>query len=52
MTNLTGVPILSIVTFFPIAGALFIASLNREATGNARALFGNRRATTIVCARN
>ena len=36
MTNLTGVPILSIVTFFPIAGALFIASLNREAVGNAR----------------
>lgn len=36
MINLTGVPILSIVTFFPIAGALFIACLNREAAGNAR----------------
>jgi NADH-quinone oxidoreductase subunit M len=36
MTNLTGVPILSIVTFFPIIGALFIATLNREAAGNAR----------------
>ena len=36
MINLTGVPILSIVTFFPILGALFIACLNKDAAGNAR----------------
>jgi NADH-quinone oxidoreductase subunit M len=36
MINITGVPILSIVTLFPMAGALFIACLNREAAGNAR----------------
>ena len=36
LTNITGVPILSLVTFFPLAGALFIACLNREAAGNAR----------------
>ena len=36
MINLTGVPILSILTFLPLFGALFIACLNREATGNAR----------------
>jgi NADH-quinone oxidoreductase subunit M len=36
MTNIAGVPILSIVTFFPLAGAVFIACLNKEATGNAR----------------
>ena len=36
MTNIAGVPILSLVTFFPLAGALFIACLNREAAGNAR----------------
>ncbi len=36
MIHLTGVPILSIVTFFPILGALFIACLNKDAAGNAR----------------
>ena len=36
MINIAGTPILSIVTFFPLAGALFIACLNKEATGNAR----------------
>jgi NADH-quinone oxidoreductase subunit M len=36
MMNLTGVPILSIVTFFPLFGAVLIACLNKEATGNAR----------------
>ena len=36
MTNITGIPILSIVTFFPLAGALFIACLNKDAAGNAR----------------
>jgi len=36
MINLTGVPILSIVTFFPLVGALLIAFLNRDAQGNAR----------------
>jgi NADH-quinone oxidoreductase subunit M len=36
MMNLTGVPILSIVTFFPLVGAVLIACLNKEATGNAR----------------
>ena len=36
MVNLTGVPILSIVTFFPLVGALLIALLNRDATGQAR----------------
>jgi NADH-quinone oxidoreductase subunit M len=36
MINLTGVPILSIVTFFPLVGAVLIACLNKEATGNAR----------------
>ena len=36
MTSITGAPILSLVTFFPLAGALFIACLNREAAGNAR----------------
>ena len=36
MTNITGIPILSIVTFFPLAGALFIACLNNDAAGNAR----------------
>jgi len=36
MINLTGVPILSIVTFLPLAGALFVACLNKDASGNAR----------------
>jgi len=34
--NLAGTPILSLVTFFPLAGALFIALLNKDATSNAR----------------
>ena len=34
--NVAGTPILSIVTFFPLAGALVIALLNKEAKGNAR----------------
>jgi NADH-quinone oxidoreductase subunit M len=34
--NLTGIPILSLVTFLPLVGALFIATLNREAHQNAR----------------
>ena len=36
MINIAGTPLLSIVTFFPLAGALFIACLNKDATGNAR----------------
>jgi len=36
MTDIHGTPILSLVTFFPLAGALFIACLNKEAKGNAR----------------
>jgi NADH-quinone oxidoreductase subunit M len=36
MSSLAGVPILSIVTFFPLIGVLLIALLNRDATGNAR----------------
>jgi NADH-quinone oxidoreductase subunit M len=36
MINLTGVPILSIVTFLPLVGALFVACLNKDAAGNAR----------------
>jgi len=36
MINLTGVPILSIVTFLPLVGALFVACLNKDASGNAR----------------
>ena len=36
MIPLEGTPILSLVTFFPLAGALFIACLNKEAAGNAR----------------
>jgi NADH-quinone oxidoreductase subunit M len=36
MINLAGVPILSIVTFFPIVGALFVACLSKDAVGNAR----------------
>jgi NADH-quinone oxidoreductase subunit M len=36
MINLTGVPILSIVTFFPLLGALAIATLSKDAVGNAR----------------
>jgi NADH-quinone oxidoreductase subunit M len=34
--NIGTTPILSIVTFLPLVGALLIACLNREATGNAR----------------
>jgi len=34
--NLSGVPILSLVTLLPIAGAVFIAFLPREALGNIR----------------
>jgi NADH-quinone oxidoreductase subunit M len=36
MVDLTGVPILSLVTFFPLLGAALIACLNRDATANAR----------------
>jgi NADH-quinone oxidoreductase subunit M len=36
MSSLAGVPILSIVIFFPLIGVLLIALLNRDATGNAR----------------
>ena len=34
--NIASAPILSIVTFLPVAGALFIATLNREAVRNIR----------------
>jgi NADH-quinone oxidoreductase subunit M len=34
--NISGAPILSLVTFLPLAGALFIAFLSREALGNIR----------------
>jgi NADH-quinone oxidoreductase subunit M len=34
--NLSGAPILSLVTFLPLAGALFIAFLSREAVQNIR----------------
>jgi NADH-quinone oxidoreductase subunit M len=34
--NISGAPILSIVTFLPLAGALFVALLSREAVGNIR----------------
>ncbi len=34
--NLSATPILSIVTVLPLAGALFIATQNREAVGNIR----------------
>jgi NADH-quinone oxidoreductase subunit M len=33
---MSGFGVLSLVTFFPLAGALFIAALNKEAKGNAR----------------
>jgi NADH-quinone oxidoreductase subunit M len=33
---MSGFGVLSLVTFFPLAGVLFIASLNKEAKGNAR----------------
>ncbi|MDZ4843848.1 MAG: NADH-quinone oxidoreductase subunit M [Hyphomicrobium aestuarii] len=36
MTSVAGIPILSIVTFFPLVGALLIALLNRDATGQSR----------------
>ena len=34
--KLAGIPILSLVTFLPIAGALWIAVLNKDAKQNAR----------------
>ncbi len=34
--KLAGMPILSLITFLPIAGALFIAALNKDAKQNAR----------------
>ena len=34
--NVANTPILSIVTFLPLVGALLIAFQNREAAGNAR----------------
>jgi len=34
--NIAGAPILSIVTFLPLVGALFVALLSREAVGNIR----------------
>jgi NADH-quinone oxidoreductase subunit M len=34
--KLAGIPILSLITFLPIAGALFIAVLNKDAKQNAR----------------
>lgn len=34
--NISGAPILSLVTFLPLAGAVFIAFLSREAVGNIR----------------
>src|SRR5215470_13553394 len=33
---MNGFGVLSLVTFFPLAGALYIAALNKEAKGNAR----------------
>jgi NADH-quinone oxidoreductase subunit M len=33
---MSGFPILSVITFFPLAGALVIATLNKQAKGNAR----------------
>ena len=32
----TGFGLLSLITFFPLVGALAIAALNKEAKGNAR----------------
>jgi len=33
---MTGFGVLSLVTFFPLVGALYIATQNKEAKGNAR----------------